>query len=82
MKFRSVRFLIIVVFLQCLVLFFWAPSFSEDKQPLVYTIQWDDVVTSGTARNIQRGLRLAEKEQADAVVILLNTPGGPGLGNP
>ena len=76
MKFRSVRFLIIVVFLQCLVLFFWAPSFSEDKQPLVYTIQVDDVVTSGTARNIQRGLRLAEKEQADAVVILLNTPGG------
>ena len=34
------------------------------------------MVTSGTARNIQRGLRLAEKEQADAVVILLNTPGG------
>jgi hypothetical protein len=76
MKFSSVRFLFLLVFLQCLALFFLAPSFCEDKQPLVYTIQVDDMVTSGTARNIQRGLGVAEKEQADAVVILLNTPGG------
>ena len=80
MKFCSVRFLFLLVFLQCLALFFLTPSFCEDKQPLVYTIQVDDVVTSGTARNIQRGLKVAEKEQADAVVILLNTR--VGLGSP
>ncbi|MBP7331316.1 MAG: ATP-dependent Clp protease proteolytic subunit, partial [Firmicutes bacterium] len=36
----------------------------------------DDTVTEGTARHIQRGLYLAERDQADAVLILLNTPGG------
>lgn len=76
MKLNPIRFLFPLVFLQCLALFFLAPSFGEDKQPLVYTIQVDDMVTSGTAKNIQRGLGVAEKEQADAVVILLNTPGG------
>ena len=74
MKLYSLRFLL--VFLQCLALFFLTPSFSEDKQPLAYIINVDDTVTAGTARNIQRGLSLAEKNQADAVIILLNTPGG------
>ncbi len=53
------------------------PSVSaEEGRPLVYTLGVDDTVTAGTARHVIRGLRLAEKSGAEAVVILLNTPGG------
>ncbi len=45
-------------------------------QPVIRTISVNDMVTAGTAKHIQRGLILAENSNADAVVILLNTPGG------
>lgn len=52
------------------------PSVGTSGQPLVYSVSVSETVTSGTARHIERGLRLAEQNQASAVVILLNTPGG------
>lgn len=47
-----------------------------ERQPLVYTLRVEDTVTAGTAKTIIRGLSLAEKDGAEAAVILLNTPGG------
>lgn len=46
------------------------------KQPLVYTVNIDNTVTAGTTRYIQRALDRAESNNADALVIILNTPGG------
>ncbi len=67
---------LILLFLPFLVLFFSAPLAGRAEQALVYTVNVDDTVTAGTARHIRRGLQLAERNQADALVILLNTPGG------
>jgi membrane-bound serine protease (ClpP class) len=47
-----------------------------DEQPLIYSIQVDNTVTAGTASHIIRGIKAAEHNGAQAVVITLNTPGG------
>ncbi|MDD4801526.1 MAG: nodulation protein NfeD [Syntrophomonas sp.] len=45
-------------------------------QPLIFSIQVDGTVTAGTAAHISRLIKTAEQSQAEAVVIILNTPGG------
>lgn len=52
------------------------PSSASERQPLVYTLVITDTVTAGTAKHVARGLGLAERNGAEAVLILLNTPGG------
>ncbi len=59
-----------------LLLCYSMPQPAAAEQPVIYSISVNDMVTAGTAKHIQRGLILAEKNSADAVVILLNTPGG------
>lgn len=76
MKLKKYKLLIFISIFSCLLLCFTAPSPGENAQPAVYSIKVHDTVTEGTARHIQRGLYLAERDQADAVLILLNTPGG------
>ncbi len=76
MNIRNWAYLVILFFLPCLWLCCANPSSAAAEQPIVYSINVDDTVTAGTARHIQRGLELAEKNHADAVVILINTPGG------
>lgn len=76
MKIRERVYLSILLLFPWLVLWFSTPPSGRAEQPLAYSINVDDTVTAGTARHIQRGLHLAERNQADAVVILLNTPGG------
>jgi chromosome partitioning protein len=46
------------------------------EAPLVYSIQVDKTVTAGTASQIIRGIKAAEQNGAEAVVITLDTPGG------
>ncbi|MDD4335267.1 MAG: nodulation protein NfeD [Desulfotomaculaceae bacterium] len=76
MKLKKCGFLLCLIIFSSMWLCFAAPSPGQNKQPAVYSIKIDETVTEGTARHIQRGLRMAEKNQADAVLILLNTPGG------
>lgn len=71
---KKCGFLILLFLFTCL--FFTGPSVGENMKPSVYSIKVNDTVTAGTARQIQRGVRMAERDQADAVLILLNTPGG------
>lgn len=68
------RACLFVLFL--LLLCYTMPQPTAAEQPTVYSISVDDMVTAGTAKHIQRGLKLAENNSADAVIILLNTPGG------
>ncbi|WP_283409772.1 NfeD family protein [Anoxynatronum buryatiense] len=49
---------------------------AQSEVPVVLTIQVDDMITAGTTAQIRRGIQEAEDRQADALVILLNTPGG------
>jgi len=76
MKRIRIGFLLVFVFLIWPAPSFLLPSYGAEGQPLVYSIHVSETVTAGTARHIQRGLQLAEGNQAEAVVILLNTPGG------
>jgi len=46
------------------------------EKPLVYTVRVENTVTAGTAGYISRGLETARENNADAVVLLINTPGG------
>lgn len=62
-------------FLLCIV-FTPLGTNAESNQPLVVTIEVDDTVTSGTKDHIKRGIEYAEENNAEALVILLNTPGG------
>lgn len=49
----------------------------EDREEsLVYTIEVEGMVTAGTTSHIKRGIEIAEEEEAEALLILLNTPGG------
>ncbi len=71
----------VVGWLMALTLAFFmiiGPSFVTigSPGPLVYTVTVEGTVTAGTANYIERGLELAERDNAKAVVILLNTPGG------
>ena len=43
---------------------------------VVYTIQVNDMVTSGTAAYITRAIKEAEKNDAEALLVMLDTPGG------
>lgn len=52
------------------------PDAGANSEPLVYSIQINDTVTSGTASYIARAIKTAEKNQVQAIVIMLDTPGG------
>ncbi len=49
---------------------------SQTEKPVVYTVKVEDMVTAGTAKNIQRAVEHSQNRNADALVIQLNTPGG------
>ncbi len=44
--------------------------------PVVYTLKVEGMVTAGTTNHIRRAIDMAETDGVDALVILLNTPGG------
>ncbi|MEG3071712.1 MAG: ATP-dependent Clp protease proteolytic subunit [Candidatus Syntrophopropionicum ammoniitolerans] len=77
MKIKKHGFLLFLIIISSMWLYFTMPAPALDKQPSVYSIKVEGTVTEGTlTRNIQRGLRLAEQNQVDAALIILNTPGG------
>jgi len=49
---------------------------SQTEQPVVYTVKVEDTVTAGTAKNIKRAVEYSQNVNAEALVILINTPGG------
>ncbi len=53
-------------------------SYGEEayEESVVYSIVVEGMVTAGTASHLQRGIEVAEEENAEALLILLNTPGG------
>ncbi len=59
-----------------ILLSFPAALLAADGKSSVYTIKVENTVTAGTAKYINRGIKMAEREKADAVIILINTPGG------
>lgn len=48
----------------------------SESDPVVYTVKVEGMVTAGTTNHIKRAIDMAENDGAEALVILLNTPGG------
>ena len=69
MKIKKHGFLLFLIIISGMWLFFTMPAPALDKQPSVYSIEVEGTVTEGTTKNIQRGLNLAEQNQADAVLM-------------
>jgi len=59
-----------------LVSLLWPAVAGAQAKRTVYVLTVDDAVTAVTADYIERGVGLAERAGAEAVVIRLNTPGG------
>ncbi|QGU00146.1 hypothetical protein SYNTR_1552 [Candidatus Syntrophocurvum alkaliphilum] len=70
------KFFKLILFLFLLMLLFPPIAYSENNQTQVITVTVDDTVTAGTAQQVSRAIQVAEAQEAEAVVILLNTPGG------
>ncbi len=70
----------ILLLMLCFILISVMSSVSfgqEDHQEtIVYSIAVEGTVTAGTTSHIQRGIEKAEDDGAEAILILLNTPGG------
>ncbi|MDI6741923.1 MAG: nodulation protein NfeD [Smithella sp.] len=49
---------------------------AQDKSPVINVITVNGVITSPTAKYVAAGIEDAQKENAEALVILLDTPGG------
>ena len=45
-------------------------------EPVVYSIEIEGIITAGTTAYIRRSIETAEEDGAEALLILLNTPGG------
>ncbi len=76
MKLKKCALIIFISVFSCLLLCLSTLSLAENSPAGVYAIKVEGTVTEGTARHIQRGLQVAERDRAGAVLILLNTPGG------
>jgi membrane-bound serine protease (ClpP class) len=49
---------------------------AQNDSPLVLTIEINNTITAGTTEYIRRSLETAEEMNADAIVLLIDTPGG------
>lgn len=73
---KKITGLLSLVFIMTAIVIWPVSVKSQTEKPVVYTVQVEDMVTAGTAKNIQRAIRHSHNRDADALVILINTPGG------
>jgi len=71
--FRSIRYALI---LTAVLIFTAVLAGAGEKNPVFNMITVDGVITSPTARYISASIEEAQKENAEGLIILLDTPGG------
>lgn len=65
-----------VILLSFLLLAGLQSATAQDESPLVLRLSADGPVTPAMAEYLRRGIRLAERREAELLVMELNTPGG------
>jgi membrane-bound serine protease (ClpP class) len=74
---RRVLFLVWLLLFAFSALSAWdGPARAQEGTPLVQVIEIDGPITPSLAEYLRRGIQTATKEDAEALVIQLNTPGG------
>ncbi len=78
MKYLYNRRTIVALVMTLMIFLISLVGLAEENQssPFVYTLKVEGMVTAGTTNHIRRSIEVAEKDGAEALVILLNTPGG------
>lgn len=68
--------LLLAFLLTGLLLGFAQPAKAQTSQPLIVVLTADGPVTPAMAQYLSRGIQLAERQGAEALIFQLNTPGG------
>ncbi len=72
----SLRIRLVCFWLLCLLFLFANPALAQSSDGPVYLMRAAGPLTPAMADYIERGLQVAARENASAVVLQLNTPGG------
>ncbi len=73
---RKITGLLSLLFIVLAMLIWPVPVGSQTEQLVIYTVEVKDTVTKGTAKNIRRAINYSQDQNAEALIILINTPGG------
>ncbi len=73
---KHLRAFLISFFLTLVALNAWQPAQAQGSAPLVLVMEAKGVVAPAMKEYIQRGIKIAEQRNAEALIIKLNTPGG------
>jgi len=75
MRTWHLRFGLFFITLLCL-LTYGSPAHAQDLPPRVVLLHVDGAITPMMANYLHRGLQQAQREQVNAIVVQMNTPGG------
>jgi len=70
------RLLALLCFIAGVLLFAVSPLAAQGEAPHVRILEIDDTITPAMAQYVERGIEAAEGDDADAIVLLIDTPGG------
>ena len=73
---RKLNSFLLAVFLFGLILSLAQPAQAQGTNPLIVVLTADGPVTPAMAQYLSRGIHLAERQGAEALIFQLNTPGG------
>ncbi len=70
------NFLLLGLLFICLVLGLAQPAQAQTSAPQIVVLTGDGPITPAMAQYLRRGIRIAERQKAVALIFRLNTPGG------
>ncbi len=73
---RRLNFLVLAFMLTGLILGLAQPAQAQGSAPLIVVLTADGPVTPAMAQYLRRGIQIAERQKAEALIFQLNTPGG------
>ncbi len=73
---RRLNLLVLAFMLTGLVLGLAQPAQAQSSAPLIVVLTADGPVTPAMAQYLRRGIQVAERQKAEALIFQLNTPGG------
>jgi membrane-bound serine protease (ClpP class) len=73
---RKLNFLLLILLLTGLLLGLAQPAQAQSSTPMIVVLTADGPVTPAMAQYLRRGIQIAERQHAEALIFQLNTPGG------